>query len=438
MLSVFLGYITAILIPFLRAKPAPEGDPGDFEWHFFIPCRDEEAVISATMQRISEQFPRAGVWVIDDDSDDHTADVVQARALENPEVRLVRRRRPEARKGKGEALNAAYRALDGSLAPDVDRERIVVVVLDGDGALAPNGLAQAAGPDAFGDPLTGAAQAAVWMSNLGAAAVRPGDGFWRRATSRYLVRMQDIEFRTAIAAMQILRRRTLSVGLGGNGQFTRLSALDALAGEARSPWRGGLLEDYELTIHLMLAGYRTVYLHDTHVVQEALPSIRRLLTQRVRWCQGGMQCAKYIKDIFNSREFTNLGALESSYFLMLPFLQLIGLVLWPALFLAMVGGGSVSTGSLATWAFQSLWLLPLIAVTGILPFAIWGPLYRAQSSPGRSFLTGIWWGIAYWLYVYQSYPVVFRAAYRLVTGRSGWAKTRRNNEEDVKLLAKEE
>jgi hypothetical protein len=39
--------------------------------------------------------------------------------------------------------------------------------------------------------------------------------------------------------------------------------------------------------------------------------------------------------------------------------------------------------------------------------------------------------------MYQNYVSVLRATYRLVTGRQGWAKTRRNNEDDAQLLAKE-
>lgn len=48
LLVVFLSYILVILVPFLRRKPDPEGDPDSFSWHVFIPCRDEEVVIGET------------------------------------------------------------------------------------------------------------------------------------------------------------------------------------------------------------------------------------------------------------------------------------------------------------------------------------------------------------------------------------------------------
>jgi 1,2-diacylglycerol 3-beta-glucosyltransferase len=49
------------------------------------------------------------------------------------------------------------------------------------------------------------------------------------APGHNLVRLQDLEFPVPISAIQVTRRLTRSVGLGGNGQFSRLSALDVMA-----------------------------------------------------------------------------------------------------------------------------------------------------------------------------------------------------------------
>lgn len=439
LLVIFLAYVAVILVPFLRRRPEEEGDPEAFSWHILVPCRDEEAVIGATLDDLRRRFPRAHVWAVDDDSADATGQIVRRHTLTDDRVHLVSRKMPQARTGKGDSLNAAYRALDAWLPGDSDREQAIVVVVDADGRLAPNALRQAAGPAAFGDPHTGAAQAAVWMSNRDQHDPVPHRAAGRLAQwwGRYLVRMQDIEFRTTIAAMQCLRRRTLSVGLGGNGQFTRLAALDRIAETSGSPWHGSLLEDYELGIHVMLAGYHNVYMHDTHVEQEALPSTRRLLTQRTRWCQGGMQCTRYLPDIFASPHITNAGAMEAGYFLVMPYLQLLGVFLWPTVFILMLAQGSLDAGSMAAWLSASWWILPLIVVTGILPFAIWPFFYRRRATPEASRWAAVWWAIGYWLYMYQSYVCVLRAFGRLVSGRTGWAKTRRNGETSQRLLAKE-
>jgi cellulose synthase/poly-beta-1,6-N-acetylglucosamine synthase-like glycosyltransferase len=437
MLVVFLAYVIMIVVPFVRRKPEPDGDPGDFSWHVFVPCRDEASVVGVTMSRLRTDFPQAHVWIIDDDSDDGTAAIVRAHAADDPRIHLVQRHRPDARTGKGDALNAAYRELGAWLDAGVQRDRVIVAVVDADGRLAPNAFRQAAGENVFGDPRTGAAQAAVWMSNRDAQNPAGAGGSIRQRWGRYLVRMQDIEFRTTIAAMQFLRGRTLSVGLGGNGQFTRLTALDRITGLAKKPWHGSLLEDYELGVHVMLVGYRNVYMHDTHVEQEALPGMRRLLTQRTRWCQGGMQCSRYLPAIFSSPYITNAGALEASYFLLMPFVQLVGVFLWPCVFIMMIAQGSLTAGGLTAWLVASWWLLPLIVVTGILPFAIWPFLYRRQAAPGRSRWSVVAWGLGYWLYMYQSYVCVLRAFGRVLSGKTGWAKTRRNAEGDQQLLARE-
>ena len=433
-LVVFLAYVTLIAVPFLRRRSAPEGSAEDFQWHVFIPCRDEDAVIGATLAALRADFPGMHVWVVDDASDDDTAQTVAQAAATDPCIHLVSRRLPSARTGKGDALNAAYQALTRWLPPDADRASTIVVVIDADGRLAENALRQVAGPTAFADPRTGAVQVAVRMSNRDQR--RPVAGGRRVAQwwGRYLVRMQDIEFCTTIAAMQCLRLHTLSVGLGGNGQFTRLSALDAAAAAEGQPWGSALLEDYELGLRVILAGYLNVYAHDTHVDQEALPSARRLLAQRTRWCQGGMQCARYLPKIYAAGTFTNAGAVEAAYFLMMPFLQLVGVVLWPSVFIAMLTQGAMSPGGLLVWAQQAAWIVPLCFLTGIFPFLMW-PLVYCRRDERHSLARAVGWGFGYWLYMYQSYICVVRAFARLVTRRSGWVKTRRNAERVLSPVA---
>ncbi|WJS91713.1 glycosyltransferase family 2 protein [Microbacterium testaceum] len=439
-LVMFLTYTTLIVVPFLRRPRAAEGDTAPFEWHAFLPCRDEAAVVEATMTRMRERFPQIHLWMIDDASTDGTGELIARAAGADSFIHPVLRTLPDARSGKGAALNAAFVQLDAwrsrERARAADDDRTIVVVVDADGDLAPDALRQAAGPAAFGDPLVGALQVAVRMSNRDDPSPSPGRGRLASAWARSLIRMQDIEFRTTIAAMQILRMRTVSVGLGGNGQFTRLSALRAASLDTGEPWGDALLEDYEVGLRIMLAGYRTVYVHDTYVSQEALPSARRLLTQRTRWCQGGMQCGRYIPRIFGSRSFTNAGAFEAAYFLAIPYIQLLGLIVWPSVAIAMIVTGALAPGGFLSWAWQSAWILPLWVATGILPFALW-PIVYTRREERHPLWKGLLWGLGYWLYMYQSYVCVARALGRLLTRRNGWTKTRRNADADRLLRAVE-
>ncbi|MBB6405969.1 glycosyltransferase family 2 protein [Arthrobacter sp. AZCC_0090] len=426
----FLTYITSIVVPFFRRKPNHPGNPDDFVWHFIIPCRDEEAVIGNTIERLTGTFSGAHIWVIDDDSEDATSNIVQRYSDENRLLHLVQRRRPEARTGKGDALNAAYHQMLTSLDRDVDPENLIVCVVDADGELAANALEQAAGPDVFANPIVGAAQTSVWMKNrddpgpLGTG--KPIGNYFARA----LIRMQDIEFRTVIAAMQSLREKTSSVGLGGNGQFTRLSVLQKIADEAGEPWHGALLEDYELGIHVQLAGYENRHILESYVAQEALSSARRLITQRTRWAQGNIQCIKYLPEIIKSRHISNASVVESSYYLILPYLQLLGILTWGSMTVFFIMGAT--SGQLFIGGFEDLgWLLLMTLIFGIMPFAMWGPIYKIKCEPTAGWWRTVGWSIGMWLYVYYTYICLVRAAFRVTTGRNGWLKTKRNAEKNT-------
>lgn len=422
----FLTYVALIVVPYLRRKPDPVGDDRTLEWHFLIPCRDEDAVIGDTVRYLRGNFPYCHMWVIDDDSDDRTVDVVQALSSRDPNLHLVRRFRPHARTGKGDALNAAYRALDVWLGRHADRDRAVVVVVDADGRPAPNCLSVCAAPQLFGDPRIGAVQVDVRMINAG---VRPPTGnYFAREFGAAMVRMQDLEFRAAIAAIQMSRGHTGTISMGGNGQFTRLTALDSVAGPA-GPWRGALLEDFELGVHLLTAGWETAFTMDTHVNQEALYSFRRFLAQRTRWGQGTMQCARYVRQIWDSPHLSTLGAGEMLYYLAQPWMQLLGTLIYPIPLIALFTRMGRDPGEVWTWFTDGAWILFAIYGTmGLLPFLIWGPIYRARCEPGTPLLRSLLYGFAYAAYIYTFYITSWRAVTRLIRGNNGWAKTRRNTE----------
>ncbi|MFJ4225697.1 glycosyltransferase [Microbacterium sp. NPDC089695] len=427
----FVTYIVFILVPYLRYPKVTPADSGAFEWHFFIPCRDEEAVIETTVTRARRDFPAAHLWVIDDDSEDATAMIVQRFADTDPHVHLVQRRRPQARTGKGDALNFAYHRLLDWLPVAADRSRVIVVVVDADGEMEPNALDVCSADDIFGDPEVGAAQIAVWMKNRDDVMPHPQRGRLGNAFARYLLRMQDLEFRTTIAAMQSLRAKTGTVGLGGNGQFTRLSVLDEIGVQYGEPWHGALLEDYELGVHVVLAGYQVKHVFDTQVHQEALPSLRRLLTQRTRWAQGNIQCVKYIGEVVKSHHIDSAGVIETTYYLILPFLQMLGGAAFLVLFGSQVYEWAQNPVAVQD-AIGQLWgIAGLVSILSVAPFAVWGFVYKVRCEPQATWLTALGWGIGVWFYVYYMYICIARAFIRIIRRRNGWSKTRRNAEAHV-------
>ncbi|MCK8468758.1 glycosyltransferase [Microbacterium sp. KSW4-16] len=303
-----------------------------------------------------------------------------------------------------------------------------MIVLDADGELAANALEVVSSDEVFGDDENGAARITVWMKNHDDETPVPGGSATANTVGRLLVRMQDMEFRTVNAAMQSLRARAGTVGLGGNGQFTRLSILDRIAEEYGSPWHGSLLEDYELGLHVVATGSRTKNVNDTHVSQEALPSAKRFITQRTRWAQGNIECASYIPKVVKSPHVTAAGALETTYYLLLPYLQTIGMLALGLLMFSAALDGVGHPDVLA--AFLRVWwsVLTIYAIFTLLPFVLWGPIYRWRCEPDMYLATSIRYGFCFAFYIYYMYLVLPAAFVRKYKGKTGWVKTRRNAE----------
>ncbi|WP_134325349.1 glycosyltransferase [Cumulibacter soli] len=421
---MFLSYVTMTAVPYVRRRSERSGDPDNFEWHFFVPARDEEVVIEPTVTALRTQFANAHVWVIDDGSQDATPQICAKLADDDPHVHVVTRRAPHAATGKGDALNHAYRVLTDWLPKRASHDHVIVGVIDADGDLDSHALDLLAGPDLFGADKVGGAQLLVRMKNRDELPPQKASLLPRRF-GRWLVRMQDLEFVGPISAMQLLREHTGTVGLGGNGQFARLSALDAITENEGTPWHGALLEDFELGLHLLFVGFRNRYVFDAAVHQEGLPSVRKLIRQRSRWSQGALQCStRYLGRVMRSNRFTSAGALEVGYFLIAPWTQLIGLVLWPTLY-AMLAY-RIITGPFSLTELPSVYwyVFALSVTTGFLPFAAWGPLYWYRKRD-ISFARSLWLGLSYFpylTYMYLSAPLAF---WRFIRRESGWVKTRR-------------
>ena len=195
------------------------------------------------------------------------------------------------------------------------------------------------------------------------------------------------------------------------------------------PWRGALLEDYELSLHLMMTGHRNEYTQDTWVDQEALPDLRRLVRQRTRWGQGTMQCGAYLRQLWSSRHVTKIGALEATYYLFQPWLQLIGTFVYPVPAIVFVTNYIAGPSAMREWVVQGGWMiLAFYLVVGLGPFVLWGPVYRRRCEPGLGMAKALALGVGYSVFVLIFYVTSWRAFCRILSGRTDWSKTRRNAE----------
>jgi 1,2-diacylglycerol 3-beta-glucosyltransferase len=179
----------------------------------------------------------------------------------------------------------------------------------------------------------------------------------------------------------------------------------------------------------MMTGHRNEYTQDTYVDQEGLPDIRRLVRQRTRWGQGTMQCGLYLRQLWTSPHVATLGALEATYYLMQPWLQLVGTLVYPipaAVFFANYAAGPTA---MRGWLISGGWMILVFYLTaGVGPFVLWGPVYRQQCERHMSVVRAIGLGLGYSLFVLIFYVTSWRAFIRIVRHREDWFKTRRNAE----------
>jgi 1,2-diacylglycerol 3-beta-glucosyltransferase len=402
-----LSYTMAIFLMSRRKRPEGLPPPDSLFFVFVVPCLNEELVIERTLDSLSAlPGENYAVLVVDDNSEDRTVEIVSNYDADN--VWLLERKFPEAQKGKGESLNAAFRYLrDSDVLSHMDPADVVVAIFDADGRIEPNALFEVGSH--FRNPQMGAVQIGVRMYN---------------AHENILTRIQDFEFVTFTEVFQRGRQRMGSVGLGGNGQFARLSALESL-GDA--PWTDCLTEDLDLGVRLLCEGWTNGYCSTSHVSQQGVTKFRRLLKQRARWFQGHMQCWKRIPDVLRSK-LPEKTVWDLVYHLSSPSLVLLmtfPLIIFILSLVSITFESADGIGQLLTAKGGLLLLGWYLLSFGLAPFYAFVYWLRTKE---KSFLKALYYGHVYNLYSYMWFIVGWVAVFRILTGRRGWAKTKRTPE----------
>ncbi|WP_113700854.1 glycosyltransferase family 2 protein [Nonomuraea lactucae] len=387
-------YTLGMYLESAGSEEGPDGTGEGFTVVFVVPCLNEERVIGATLRRLIAMSPPDGlILVVDDGSDDGTADVVNGFA--DPRIRLLRREPPAARRGKGQAINHAMRHLRGR--PDADRT--LVCLMDADGRLDEPSLALVR--SYFSDPDVGAVQIGVRIGNR---------------EQSVLARLQDMEFVVYTQVFQRTRSLIGSAGLGGNGQVMRLSALLDLGDD---PWSQSLTEDLDLGVRLVLAGWRTECVPRATVHQQGLLSLRGLVRQRSRWFQGHMQALRLVPSVVGRS--TGRVATDLLNVLLSPLLIFVGSFMTLSLVASLVG---VTFSAVAReQLFQPLPIASWYVLTFGAAFLL-GPLY-ARATGEMRWAGGLVYGHLFIVYNLVWLVAAWRALWRAVIGRRGWLKTER-------------
>ncbi len=415
-LVVIVGCNAWVVLLFVRSRralhdlPEPyERSPEDLLWVAMVPALDEEVTIVDSVERLMAlDAPNRVVLVIDDGSTDRTPELLAELRARLPEgsLSVLRRDPPEARLGKAAALNAAWRHVHDVVlrtGPHAgwDADRVIVTIVDADGRLDPDAPRHVGAH--FADFRVGGVQSLVRIYNRG----------------HVLTWCQDVEFGIYGEPYQLGRTRWGTAGMGGNGQFNRLSALDSVVGEGDAgPWHDRLTEDQDIGLRLIEAGWLGRQEVRTTVDQQGLPNLRRLYRQRTRWSQGNLQAMRHLRRV--ARAPVSLPArLDMVAYLLNPVWQaIVGLSLVTGMWLFAFDGVPFWTSAMPFW---------LLVVTYSLGFtgAVLGTVARSARRTPWAWLVGLVVAQPYALYSWLLFPVLLRAALRLALRRDSWAKTAR-------------
>jgi 1,2-diacylglycerol 3-beta-glucosyltransferase len=409
LLLLWPGYnLVLTVFAWWRPRPAKVADERSTPTPFWIliPALNEERVVRATVRgalALDHPDTPVRVLVVDDGSDDATPAVLAS--ITDPRLHVLRRNAPNARQGKGEALNAGYAFVRDVTRREGTFDDCVLGVIDGDGRGTPGMLGEVV--RYFADRRVAGVQCRVRIHNR----------------HKLLAFLQDLEFSCVADASQSLRDALGSAELGGNGQFVRLSAL---AGLGDAPWSNCLVEDLELGLRLHVSGQRIRYATNATITQQGLVDVRRMLRQRARWGQGNLQCVRFVPRLVAAPSVSGLALLEFLYYLLAPWLigpaslLVVGLLALTAT--GMVTGdnfgGVVATGAAAPWSL-ALWLAAFL-----VPGLVWGIVHRVRHGDEplhRALLVGL---------VYPGFLMIgalatWRALGRHMRKRNAWAKTER-------------
>lgn len=420
-------------------KDKPYSD--DIEMHFFlvIPCLNEESVIVEAVRNVLKaNMKDLRIIVVDDDSADDTVknlyeafghrimtvenDGVFAHNYRNKELILLQKRKPEAQQGKGKSLNCAYHLIDAIIKREgLDPANCCMSVIDADTYINRRVFERVA-VMFHEEPAVGMVQARVRIGTF--------------TRDHFLPLLQDIEFFIYINNMQNVREYTGTVGAAGNGQFNRFCAIDP-----ETPWTDCLLEDFDFSLRLLLKGWRTRLLQEDRVFQQGVLTYRTFIKQRSRWCQGGLQCFHYWKDIRHSRFLSTYGKLELIYFMLLPIITVFSvftqIISWIIILYYYITDSGILPELFAKFPIWELWtVLAIVLFLVFAPGIIYGLSYRNNTK--ESWLTCLLAGMFQPIYNLMQMPAVFKAIFRHITGRKSWIKTHHFDEKKNTKQAGEE
>ncbi len=239
-----------------------------------IPAHNEEDVIEKTIENISKiEYPKYEIIVIDDRSDDKTAQVLESICEKYKNLKYFSRTK-EAFPGKSAVLNDAMKIAKGD----------AILVFDADARVKPNFLRELI--PALEPEQVGAVQARKVIINR---------------EQNFLTRCQDNEM--AIDTHFQVGRDAVkgAVELRGNGELIKRTALEDVQG-----WNiYTITDDLDLSTRMQIKGWDVRFCPEVCVYEEGVPSYIPLVKQRRRWIEGSIRrYLEHFSDVLTSKDIS--------------------------------------------------------------------------------------------------------------------------------------
>lgn len=239
-------------------RPAPAGARRR-RFRIVIPAHDEATVIDSVLGDLAAlTYPtdRFEVWVLADRCSDDTAERARRAG-----ARVVERH--EGPRGKGANIGDHLRAV-----PLADDE--AVVVIDADNRVPPELLSRMSDELDAGHEVV---QAYLDVTNPDESMLATASALTYWAGNRMV--------------QQARHALGWSADLGGTGMCLTSSALAAAGG-----FDGGLTEDADLQVRIVMAGGRVAWMHDVRIRDEKPVGVDVAVKQRARWMAGKRSVAR--------------------------------------------------------------------------------------------------------------------------------------------------
>jgi len=418
LLFIGLYYLSLFLISFGYKNKFDDEIESKYFFFILIPAKNEEKVIKNTIENFLKFKNRNfRLIIINDNSNDLTRDIVLSFLKRDERVMLFDKIIKKRKGGKGEVLNFGFEQimnlirnnfleplnLNSDFLKKYDFDHIIISIYDADSTPDANTISKIS--KYFNFLKVDALQTLVRISNR---------------EQNLLAKMQDIEFIGFSRVIQKGRSVIGSVGLGGNGQFVKLSSLLKLG---INPWGDTLTEDLEMGLKLISLGMKIGYCDDIITEQEGVLNLKSLIIQRSRWLQGHLTNWKYIYKILKSKS-NFITKLDSIFYL--TFVSSIVLITLSWLFSILSFVKFLFIKNYIIEYFSNIHNLLGIVVIIIFSFTFL-PIffYGVKDFYKKNLLSKIFNILIFAFYTYIWIPSFFVGLYKLILGNEYWIKTER-------------